>query len=258
MVELPTLKITGSGSFTIPELGHGKIAGSGRISPEKIKISGSGNLPGGIEVPRLRKSGSLKINGDLTAKEMECSGSTKVYGDLTIGYLKNSGSLAVEGILTGDTMKTSGSTRIEGDIKLTDKLDTSGSIETGGDLHASNHIDLTGAFYISGKISTKEFKASLHRSRSRVENGIEAERIEIKRKKGGREWMPDMREGELITTDLVSKEVSLENVTCDNIHGEKVIIGSGCRIRGRILYTHDIEIHENSQISNPPEKVDCI
>ncbi|MFP3950787.1 MAG: hypothetical protein ACLFVP_01370 [Candidatus Bathyarchaeia archaeon] len=258
MVDLPTLRVTGSGRFTIPGLGDGKISGSGRISPEEIKISGNGSLPGGIEVPKLRKSGSLKVDGDLIAKEIDCSGSTKVYGTITTGHIENSGSLSVEGSLTGDAMRTSGSTRIEGAINLSDRLDVSGSIETGDNLHAGNHIRLSGSFYISGKLSTKELEVTLNRTKSKVEDGIKAEHIDVKRHDRWRGRTPGVREGELITTSITGKEVSLENVTCDNICGEKVNIGEGCRIRGKVLYTHEIDVDEGAQLSNSPEKVGSI
>ena len=43
--EIPTSKISGSGRLTVPGHGVFKISGSGRISPELIKTSGSSKIP---------------------------------------------------------------------------------------------------------------------------------------------------------------------------------------------------------------------
>lgn len=264
---IPTTSVSGFGRFSIPGLGEGWAAGRAHISPEEVKVSGSGRLPGGIKVGRVDTSGTMTVQGEIEAETMEFSGSTTIQGALSFGYLKGSGSLRAEGPARGGTMHISGSCKIRGEIIVAETLASSGSLEAKGDVFAKESAELDGVFEVEGKLKTRRLEASLSRDRSRVEKGIEADYIDI-RKGGWHERVPrfaarlfglDDREGDLYTTVIAGgSEVHLENVICDNVSGEKVTIGEGCDIRGTVRYAETIEVHPKARVQNPPEKVDSL
>lgn len=265
--EIPTTSISGFGRFGIPGLGEGQISGSGHISPEEIKVSGSSRLPGGLKVGSIITSGTTTIGGEIEADTVNFSGSTTIHGSLTFGRLKGSGSLRTEGPAKGGTMHVSGSCKIRGKIVIEDTFVSSGSLEASGDVVAEGSAELDGVFEVNGKLKTRRLEVSLSRDRSRVEKGIEADYIDIR--KGGRyERIPrfaarlfglDDREGDLYTTVIIGgSEVYLENVICDEVSGVKVTIGEGCDVRGTIRYAEAIEVHPEARVRNPPEKVDSL
>jgi cytoskeletal protein CcmA (bactofilin family) len=265
--EIPTTHISGFGRFSIPGLGEGQISGSGHISPEEIKVSGSSRLPGGLKVGSIITSGTTTIGGDIEADSINFSGSTTIHGSLTFGRLKGSGSLRAEGPAKGGAMHVSGSCKIGGEIVIEDAFVSSGSLEASGDVVAEGSAELDGVFEVDGKLKTRRLEASLSRDRSRVERGIEANYVDIR--KGGRyERVPrfaarlfglDDREGNLYTTVIIGgSEVHLENVICDEVSGAKVMIGEGCDIRGTVRYAEAIEVHPEARVRNPPEKADSL
>jgi len=262
--EIPTTRISGSGRVALPGLGEVRVSGSGYISPEEIGVSGSGRLPGGIRVERMRCSGSVTVGGDVEAEEMVFSGSASVLGGVRAGRLSASGSFKAEGGLAGGSMRFSGSCRIGGDVHLEDSLVAHGSLRVSGDVSVRDLVELEGSFDVDGKVRADTFKAELRRSRSRVGKGIQADRVEVRKGRGvggfvlfgipilGRR----LREGELHTTDIVGRErVYLENVHCDNVTGGDVVLGEGCEVRGRVRYSGTIEVHPEAKVTNPPERV---
>ena len=117
-------------------------------------------------------------------------------------------------------------------------------------------------FNIGGRLTTRTLNAWLSRDRSYVEDGIEAEVVDIRKDEprdlGSRlerlfnRWE---EEGDLRTTDIKGAEsVYLENVTCDNVTGGRVTIGEGCRIRGSVTYTESVEVHPDARLENPPQQ----
>jgi len=260
---IPVTHISGAGKFSIPGLGDGRIAGIGHLSPEEVKVSGSGTLPGGMNVGRVTTSGSANFKGDLTAETMKLNGTTTVQGSLSFGNLRSAGSLRVDGTVRGNSMNSSGLTRVSEGIELEDELVSSGSLITDGDVSARSTMDIDGVVEIKGKITTELFEAYLNRGRSYVDGGIEAETVDIR--KGGKYRIPllprifrwEDREGDMRTTDVKgSKEVLMENVLCDNVIGGRVVIGEGCEVSGRVLYTETVKVHQRADLQTPPEKIE--
>ena len=259
---IPPTRVSGSGRVHIEGIGDIRISGSGYVSPEEIKISGSGSLPGGIKSGRIVCAGSVLIEGDAEAEEMSFSGSGSIAGDAKAKVLSASGSLSIGGEVKGSLMKVAGSVKVGKRIELEDILRVHGSLRVLGDVEAKNIVELYGRFDVSGKVTTESFEAELSRLESHVRNGVEANNVSI-RKKGveglvlfgipiiGR----IVRDGKFYTTDIVAKErVHLENVCCDNVSGKDVTIGEGCIIKGTVKYSETISVHPRAKLSNPPEK----
>jgi cytoskeletal protein CcmA (bactofilin family) len=261
---IPTTRVSGSGKVNIPGIGEMRISGSGYVSPEEIRISGSGYLPGGIKVGQIRCSGSVSIGGDIIADEMRFSGSASVAGSVHSKSLSASGSFKAEGDAEGGSMRFSGSCKIGNDIRLEDSLIAHGSLRVLGNVTVQRLVELNGCFDVSGKLTTSDFKAELSRSRSHIKNGVQADYVDVRKRRkvegfvlfGFPIFGRRFREGKLSTTDIVGKEeVYLENVFCDNVSGKDVTIGEGCEIKGKVSYSDTIEVHPSAKLSNPPEKV---
>ena len=249
--DIPAMRISGSGRVALQGLGTVKVSGSGSISPERISMSGSSTLPGGLRVGELKTSGSSKVEGEVHADRMEFSGSASINGDARFSHLRKSGSLDVKGGVYGNTMRVSGSTTIRGDAKIADELRSSGSIRVDGGIESKGVVELRGAFKVRGSIKARHFEARLGYKLSVAEEGIEADVVDVEPMP--RDWD---REGELRTKDIVGvEEVTIENVECENVKGGRVVIRGGCRVNGKVEYTESIEISHNSYLAQEPVKV---
>ena len=249
--EIPTSKISGSGRLTVPGHGTFKISGSGRISPELIKTSGSSKIPGGLKVGEVKVSGSSTIEGDLEVEYMIVSGSSTIEGNLTCEDLEKSGSMKIRGNLNCKTAQFTGSTNIGGYGRVEKELRNSGSIRFGDDIASDGHVRFSGAFEIKGKVTAKSFEAKLGRKESFIDGGLEAEYIEIR--PGRNNWRG---EGYLVTTDIIGDDITLENVECVNVTGNKVKVLPGCRIKGKIQYRETIAVDPDTKMDTEPEKIE--
>jgi cytoskeletal protein CcmA (bactofilin family) len=259
---VPTTHVSGSGRVHIEGIGDIHISGSGYVSPEEIKISGSGSLPGGIKSGRIVCGGSVLIEGDAEAEEMCFSGSGSIAGNAEAKVLSASGSLSIGEGVKGSSMKVAGSVKVGNRIELEDALRVHGSLRVLGDVEARNMVELYGRFDVNGKIVAETFEAELSRQESHVRNGIEASNVSVKKK--GVEGLVlfgipiigrIVRDGKLYTTHIVAKErVYLENVCCDNVSGKDVTIGERCIIKGTVKYSDTVSVHPTAKLSNPPIK----
>lgn len=259
---IPTTRVSGSGRVHIEGIGDIRISGSGFVSPEEIKISGSGSLPGGIKVGRIGCAGSISIEGDAEAEEMSFSGSASIAGDAKAKSLSASGSFSVGGEVKGSSMKAAGSCKVCKRVELEDTLSAHGSLKVLGDVKAKRTVEFHGTFDVDGKVVTENFEAELSRHESHVRDRIDAVNLSVKKR--GVEGIVlfgvpilgrIVRDGKLYTTDIVAKEkVYLENVCCENVSGKDVTIGEGCIIKGKVNYSGSISVHPAAKLANPPEK----
>ncbi len=249
--DIPTSKISGSGRLTVPGHGVFKISGSGRISPELIKTSGSSKIPGGLKVGEVRTSGSSKIEGDIEAEFIKFSGSATVDGSVTCEDIDKSGSLRIMKDLNCDSAQFSGSTNIGGYGRFKNELRNSGSLRVGEDIASEGHVRFSGSIRVDGRVTAKSFEGRLGRKDSHIKEGIEADYIEIE--PGMDNWRG---EGYLVTSNIVGKDIILENVECDNVTGDKVTILPGCRIRGKIRYRESVKVDPGTKMESEPEKIE--
>ena len=261
--------VSGSGKVRIEGVGDVHITGSGSVSRDEIKISGAGTIPGGIRTKRILCAGRVSIAGDAEADEMRFSGSATIQGSIDARLLEASGTLTVGGEVRGSRVEAAGLFKSEEGICLNDVLSVYGYLRVSKDVNVEKSVKLRGGFDINGRVITENFEARLRRtewlkhSEFRVENGIEAVNVDV-RKRTDRGisilGIPALgkifRKGRLYTTDIVAKDrVYLENVTCNNVHGRVVVLGEGCEVRGRVQYSESVSTHPTSRLSLAPEKV---
>ncbi|MBS7633392.1 polymer-forming cytoskeletal protein [Candidatus Bathyarchaeota archaeon] len=260
-VTIPTTRISGSGKVHIKGIGEVSVAGAGYISPEEIKISGSGRLPGGLKVKKISCAGSIGVEGNIEAEDLILSGSTSIAGNVKAGKLAAAGSLSINGGVSANFAEFAGSCRIGSKIEV-DDLRASGFLRVLDDITAKNLADFHGAFDIDGRVSTGRFEARLSRSVSHVKGGIKAGNVTVKRR--GREgivifgipiltWFS--REGRLHTTNIESEgSVYLERVTCESVLGKSVSIGEDCIVK-EVKYLEAVTVHPTAKLATSPKKV---
>lgn len=257
------------GTVVIKGAGEGKtwkglsidVSGSGVISDEVIRVSGSARLPGGIKAKILHVSGSASIDGDVIAEEVKVSGSASADGTLEANWLKISGSFKAKG-LRGGSAKVSGSCFIDGPVALNGSLRVSGSFKVTEDLSAEKSVVLTGAFTVKGKLKTENMQVELYRSDCHVHGGIEAADVEVRRHESeisflGFKIVRHRLRGRLFTPFIkASGRVCLENVVCDDVSGRDIEIGDGCEIKGTIQYSETISIAPTAKVAKRPIKIE--
>jgi cytoskeletal protein CcmA (bactofilin family) len=270
-IRTQTTNISGSGKVRIEGVGDVHVHGSGSVSPDEVKISGSGRIPGGLRTKRIVCAGHVSITGDAEAEEMRFSGSATVHGNIEVKILEASGTLAVGGEVKGSEVEVAGSFRTARGIKLNDVLLAHGRLRVSNDVNVQKFVRLRGSFDVDGRVVTGNFEARLDRVQwlkrleSHVENGIEAVNVDVRKSTdrginilGIPALRKIFRKGRLYTTDIIAKDrVYLENVTCNNVHGRVVVLGEGCEVRGRVQYSESVSTHPTARLSLAPEKVDA-
>lgn len=249
---IPVIRVSGFGSFTIPGLGDGRVAGSARISQEKIDVSGSSTLPGGMKVRQVEASGRTTFKGDIDATRIDISGSASIEGTARFNRMTKSGSLGIENDAVGVSMDVSGSTRVRGTVSLEDELRSSGKIEVGEDLIVGGLADVEGSLRVRGRLKAGTLDIWLHGDVSRVDGGIEAEKIRIRRR--GHALLRS--DGVLETTDIKGDDIYLEDVACGNVTGARVTIGDGCEVRGTVTYSVRVEVSPGASLRSAPVKAE--
>jgi cytoskeletal protein CcmA (bactofilin family) len=249
---IPLIRVSGFGSFTIPGLGDGRVAGSARISQEKIDVSGSSTLPGGMKVRQVEASGRTTFKGDLDATRIDISGSASIEGTTRFNRMTKSGSLRIDDDAVGASMDVSGSTRVRGTISLEDELRSSGSIEVGEDLIVGGLADVEGSLRVRGRLKAGTLDIWLHGDVSRVDGGIEAEKIRVHRR--GHALLRS--DGILETTDIKGGEIYIEDVLCGNVTGTRVTIGDGCEVRGAVIYSERADVSPGASLRSAPARAE--
>lgn len=261
----PTTHVSGSGRVHVEGIGEIRVSGSGYVSPEEIKISGSGKLPGGLKVKSVRCSGSVSVEGNIEAEDMGFSGSASVDGNVTAKRLSCAGSFSVHGEIKADLLETAGSFRAGNRVELEDTMRAAGSVRVAGDIKAKNLVSIRGFIDVDGKIVTDRFEARLGRggrSESQVLGGIQAANVIVKKKDTSgitilnlpllRRLLPESR---LYTADIVAEEkIHLENVSCNNVRGRDVTISEGCVVKGKVSYSGTVSVHSAARLATPPER----
>jgi cytoskeletal protein CcmA (bactofilin family) len=261
-VSIPTTNVSGSGKVHIEGIGEVSIAGSGFVSPEEIRIYGSGNLPGGLKVHKIKSAGAVVIRGDIEAVDIDFAGKAAVKGNVITKTLKVSGSSSIDERVKGDRLNSAGSCRVGKDIDLEDTLRSCGSLRVLGDVKVANAAILHGEFNVEGNVTARNFEAELSRSESHIYGSIKAINVNVKKRKaegiiifGVPILSRFFREGKLYATDVIAEEtVRLESVSCNNVEGRDVSIGKGCTVGGKVQYTNSVTVHSSSRIAHAPEK----
>jgi cytoskeletal protein CcmA (bactofilin family) len=249
----PEVVIRGAGSFHLPGLGDGRIAGSGRISSRSIESKGASSLPGGLKTERIDTGGSAHIHGDLEAGKASFQGSAHIEGDFKFHDAESKGSLHVAGDAEGASLESSGSTHVEGSLKLSGRLTSRGGLKAEAGVEAAE-VEFKGALQTRGRLTAKRFSAVLGGATSRIGGGVAADQVIVER--GDTEsWFSDP---ELITPSIAGGDIRIDYVTCESVTGRRVEIGRYCRVKGPVKYSESVTVHPNASLAEPPTRIENI
>ena len=54
----------------------------------------------------------------------------------------------------------------------------------------------------------------------------------------------------------VGENVYLEFVECDNVTGNKVTIGPGVWVKGKVQYKDEVQVHPKTRMESEPEQIE--
>lgn len=243
-----------------------------------LKISGSGNAPGG-EYDIVNISGSGRVDGSLTAREISISGSGRIEGTVAAENLSVSGSGKMRAATLTGTFRTSGSTTLSGPLVARD-VHVSGVSDIDGDVTAETEVHTSGSLRVHGALRAQEIKIS---GILNVENGIETEKLRVsgnldarglvnaeiceislygqsrveelggndirveRSTKGGILNMLGIMTGRFTALLIEGSRIKLEYTRCETVRGEDIVIGQGCEI-GRVEYRNSLSVHPDARV----------
>lgn len=263
------VKVSGSSTITV---GHiiVKVSGSGKISEEEIRISGSSRIVGSIRIDRVKASGSFSCDGDLEVDELRTSGSCSITGTVKGRNLRTSGSCRIGQDLRVFIVQTSGSLSVGGDV-IGEYIKTSGSFRA--EKVSAVDCEIYGSFKLKRVSCKGTFKAEMS-APCLVEEGIKAKDVDIRRAFEGRGegfrvvlfnitlievGRGVRRAGELKTKYIEAEDsVYIENTECDVVKGRIVTIGPKCTIRKRLEYVESYSIDPTSKVLGEVTKAEEI
>jgi cytoskeletal protein CcmA (bactofilin family) len=226
---------------------------------ENLIINGTGDYPGG-KYDKISIRGEGTIINDVESAIFHVYGSSEAVANVTTGSVKILGEAEVKGNIEAEETLVMGTMAIGGKallkkVKILGTLDVienlrgdeaniKGTISVGGDVEYET-FQSSGGFEIKGMLNADIIKVALRFGESSAEE-IGGGKITIKRKKNS--LIPFIGvEGTLVAKVIEGDEVYLENTRADIVRGNKVEIGSGCKI-GLVEYRNDFTEDGNSTI----------
>ena len=221
-VRTPLIKVSGSSDYCCD------------IYAIKVEVSGSSDVSGKVDAEEVDISGSCDVSGDVKAsKHFMASGSCDIAGGIEADVAMVSGSCDIAGDVKGRQFEVSGSCDVEGNVTV-DTCELSGAVDIGGVTKAralkfsgasdfqdieADEVEGRGAFEFH---SLRAKKVTLRMVNHANANSITADDVDIK---------PHRDDGHLSVKIIAAKgKVDLESVDAEEVSGEDVRIGHGCRI----------------------------
>ncbi len=199
------------------------ISGAGKyVEGELLKVAGSARADGDINVKRASVAGSLSVGGVLSAEELSVAGSLSA-SSIQGGKVSVAGAISVRGELSATEFKAAGGVRVR-EIKAD-------LVKVGGGIRAE-------------KIEGREIRIEMG-GKSKV-GEIKGDFIEIKRKLGLMDLLLSSRR-RLYAKRIEGRVVYLRGVICDEVIGDKVYIGRGCRI-GKVIYRESLKVSPSAKV----------
>ncbi len=188
------------------------------INNNDITISGVMKINDNLDASGVNVSGIFKMKGNLTSQRLQSSGIAKILGSAEITEVSNSGILKICGKLKTNKLISSG-------VISVDDVDAE-IIKINGKVNVENNMNCD---QLTIDFKSKSFVGS-----------IEASSINIKCYRFSKK---------LHVNTISADEIKIENVICEKITGNNVIIGPNCKIN-YLEYINSIEIDKSSKVIN--------
>ncbi len=184
----------------------------------------------------FKVNGMMRSHSNVICDEVEINGMFRVHGDLMTKSLDGNGYIKVSGKAKIDTVKMSGYLKVKDGIVIKDMNLTGNLIAK--DVNAEI-LKINGKLKIAENINCEKCEFIIN-SNSCVEC-IEGSRVVVSHHK--------VIKHVLRVNTISADEIDLENVICDTISGDKVIIRKGC-IVNNVIYRTSLEIEPNAIVRN--------
>ncbi len=223
---------------------------------KRVNLSGASKTAD-VNCQYFSASGASKVEGYLKADEAKVSGATKVVGDAKIGNLDVRGSFKVEGKTEANTMELSGASKFVGPVKAkqiksrgsskfeahidAEEFSSSGALKIVSDVD-SKTFTATGAFKIEGTLNGHEImlKPGGDSSVTHIKGG------DILVESGGGGLFSMFNKGKLEAKTIIGDKIYLENTIADEVEGEDVKIGPGCKVR--LVRGKNVKVHGSASV----------
>lgn len=233
------------------------IMGEGCISSgsyNSVKVMGEGKILGDIEV------GSMSIMGELESESSLKVGSLSVMGEgefATVEAQKISvmGTMKVEKTLRADYLKIMGTVEVKENIKA-EEIEILGYLE-GKELE-SEILNSRGSFDLES-MNANDIRVKLAGPCNVAEMGGETIRVQYPRIKKLFMDMLDIllfrktKRADLRAETIEADEIYLENTVAKSVKGNRIIIGTGCKITN-IEYRDHLYIDQDSVVENSVQR----
>jgi len=225
---------------------------------KKVSLTGASKAAD-VNCVSFSASGASKVEGYLKAEHAKISGATKVEGDALLGDLVSSGSFKVEGRTEADQMELSGASKFEGNVKAK-KIKSNGSSKFETDVDVDD-FSSSGAMKMEMNVTAKSFTAS---GAFKILGTLEAQEIILKPggdcsikhvkggdvlvERGGSGFFSMFKKGTLKCESIIGDKIYLENTRAENVEGDEVRIGPGCKIDK--VKAKNLKVHESSTVGS--------
>lgn len=232
--------------------GNIKVLGDGVI-PEgiynNIKIAGSCNIVGNIDVNLLKITGSCNSDENIKSKDIRVYGEFNNKGEVFCNnlFLVNGASSILKGNFKG-IVKVRGELNIKEDSSF-ENIEVLGELKTSGNFEGNSFYGY-GKVMVEGLLSADKVEISIYDNSEIKEIG--GENISIKnstKKKFFGILLNEMKKGYVRCNLIEGDNIHLENTICDIVRGENITIGKGCTI-GTIEYSNKLTIDKESIVRN--------
>ncbi len=239
-MEKRDLKISGASVSTGGEYKDVRVSGASKITSditcETMKISGAITMDGNVKAESCKVAGACKVNGSIDSKEIKISGGSKIMGSLNGKEISLSG-----GIKVGESIKST-------------YLRLAGEIKVGGDIECE-YFNLEGGITSGGVVNCETCELNL--ATPSEMNELVGAKITVKETNGNvgglLKTIFGKGTGTLKVNVIEGDEIYLENTTCENVRGQRVTLGPGCKIVN-IEYSEELTIDQNSTVENKIER----
>ncbi len=199
------------------------IRGSGVYREgEELRVAGSARAGADVVARRVSVAGRLAVKGVLKSETVSIAGTLSA-GGVECRRLSVAGLARIDGRLVAEVVKVGG--RLESKEILSKLVKIGGSVRAGSIEADELEINLGGSSEVR-RISAKTVRISPKRDLMGL-------------------LMPSKRK--LRAERIEGKQVYLSRVTCEEVVGERVLVGPVCRIR-RVVYSEVVKVSDRARV----------
>lgn len=178
----------------------------------------------------------MKNEGDFFSDELKVDGIFKVKGNLDAHQVKSDGIIKVDNNLTSGVIDVDGIVSVKGNIEV-ENLNVDGVIKA-TNIKGEN-LNINGKVHVLENVNCDTLKFDIN-SKSFIAN-IEGSKVEVK--------IDKKRKYYLKTNSISADDIDLEYCICEEVSGDKVKIGKGCKIKHVSYITH-LEVDKDAEVKS--------